>query len=245
MAGDLVAHDVDLLAHLGGERIVEPPGRFVHDHRERRLERVGEVADMGARALDDLAIGVDERVGLARKRPDLDRERAFEPFRGTGADRRQRRGDALERRQPEAHLEHGGEQQHGGKDAEGDGERPIERASLLFDLGGITRQRNQEAAFIAEIDRAFDDAQLLVLRTGRIALPRAAGARPTPWSWRCGKPPSHNERDERISGFAVSSRVTCQYQPESGNSNNGSPSDWGNLSPLSSGDATSATRVRR
>ena len=45
-----------------------------------------EIADMGARALDDLAVGVDQRIGLARERLDLDREAAFEPLGGAGAD---------------------------------------------------------------------------------------------------------------------------------------------------------------
>ena len=76
-----------LLAHLGGERIVAVRGRLVHHHRERRLERMREIADMGARALDDLAVGVEQRVGLARERRDLDREVAFEPFGAAGADR--------------------------------------------------------------------------------------------------------------------------------------------------------------
>ena len=52
-----------------------------------------EIADMGARALDDLAVGVDQRVGLARERRDLDRERAFEPLGRAGADR----GEAVAR----------------------------------------------------------------------------------------------------------------------------------------------------
>ena len=89
MVGDLVAHDLGLLAHLGGERIVAVRGGLVHHHRERRLQRMREIADMGARALDDLAVGVDQRVGLARQRRDLDREVAVEPLRRAGADRRE------------------------------------------------------------------------------------------------------------------------------------------------------------
>ena len=89
MARDLVAHDVGLLAHLGGERIVAARRRLVDHHRERRLQRMREIADMGARALDDLAVGVDQRIGLARQRRDLDRETAFEPLGRAGADRRQ------------------------------------------------------------------------------------------------------------------------------------------------------------
>src|SRR5579864_9146839 len=55
---------------------------------------------------------------------------------------------------------------------------------------------------------------------------------------------SHSEREECTSAF-WSRRVTCQYQPDSGRSNNGSPIDCGNLSPPSSGEATSATNVFR
>ena len=37
---------------------------------------------------------------------------------------------------------------------------------------------------------------------------------------------SHSEREARTSGLSVSVRVICQYQPDSGSSNSGSPSDW-------------------
>ena len=80
MARHLIAHDVGLLAHLVGERIVAARGRLVDHHRQRRLQRMREIADMGARALDDLAVGVDQRVGLARQRRDLDREFALQPL---------------------------------------------------------------------------------------------------------------------------------------------------------------------
>ena len=91
MVLDLVAHHVGLLAHLGGERIVAARGRLVDDHRERRLQRMREIADMRAGALDDLAVRVDQRIGLARERRDLLREAALEPFGGAGADRRKAR----------------------------------------------------------------------------------------------------------------------------------------------------------
>src|SRR5262249_16871312 len=51
--------------------------------------------------------------------------------------------------------------------------------------------------------------------------------------------------EERTSGFGPPRRVSCQYQPDSGRSNSGSPSDCGVRSPVSSGAATSATSVRR
>ena len=90
MTGDLVAHDVGLLGHLGGERIVRTRRGLVDHDRERRLERVGEIADMGAGALDDLAIGVEQRIGLAGERRDFHRKLAFEALGGSGPDRRQR-----------------------------------------------------------------------------------------------------------------------------------------------------------
>ena len=45
-----------------------------------------QIADMGAGALDDLAIGLDQRIGLARQRRDLDREIAFQPLGAAGTD---------------------------------------------------------------------------------------------------------------------------------------------------------------
>src|SRR2546428_11475645 len=37
---------------------------------------------------------------------------------------------------------------------------------------------------------------------------------------------SHSEREARVSDLSRSVRVICQYQPDSGSSNSGSPSDW-------------------
>ena len=131
---------------------------------------------MGAGAHDDFAIGVDQRVGLARERRDLDREGALQPFRRAGADRRQAFGDALERREAEADLEGDHQQQHRPEHAEGEEQRAVEAARLLVDLGRVAGDRDQEAALFAEIDRALDHAQLLVLRAFRVAVAGAAGA---------------------------------------------------------------------
>ena len=245
MALHLVAHDVGLLAHLGGERIVAARGRLVDDDRERRLQRMREIADMGARALDDLAVRLDQRIGLARERRDLLGKAALQPLGGAGADRREALGDALERREAEPHLEHRGEQQHDRQHAEGDRDRAVEGLGLVLDLQRIARDRDPVAPLLAEIDGALDQAQALVLgaaarsacacrrrRSARSGPRGSAGRRPTA-SARSAPPAS-----------ARSSRVTCQYQPDSGSSNSGSPSDWENFSP-SSGAATSATSVLR
>ena len=72
-----------------------------------------EIADMGARALDNFLVGVDQRIGLARKRRDLFGKLPGQPLGGAGADGGETVGDALERRETKPHLEHGGEQQYG------------------------------------------------------------------------------------------------------------------------------------
>ena len=62
---------------------------------------------------------------------------------------------------------------------------------------------------------------------------------------------SHSDREARSSGFDGSARLPssirtiCQYQPDSGSSNSGSPSAGCALSSASSGGATSAISVRR
>ena len=79
---------------------------------ERRLDGMREIADMGARALDDLPVGVDQRVGLARQRRDLDRKFALQPFGAAGADIGDSFRNALQRRETKTHLEDRGQQQH-------------------------------------------------------------------------------------------------------------------------------------
>ena len=53
-----------------------------------------------------------------------------------------------------------------------------------------------------------------------------AAVKSAPWSSSFGSFLSHSEREARSSGFSESVRVICQYQPDSGSSNSGSPSDW-------------------
>ncbi len=83
---DLIAHHVGLLQDFYCERIGKTGGSLVDDDRQRRLDGVREISDMGACALDDFAVGIDQRVGLARQRRDLDWKFAFEPFGAAGAD---------------------------------------------------------------------------------------------------------------------------------------------------------------
>ena len=132
-----------------------------------------EIADMGARALDDFLVGVDQRIGLARERRDLFGELPGKMLGVAGADGGEAVGDALERGEAEAHLEHGGEQQHRGKDRKRDGQRLIERAHLVGDLGGVAGDRHEKMPLLAEIDIALDQPQPLILGAGHVALARA------------------------------------------------------------------------
>ena len=100
-----------------------------------------EIADMGARALDDLAVGVDQRIGFARQRRDLDGEVAFQPLGAAGADVGDRLRDALQRRKTEANLEDRGEQQHDAERGEGAAEVVVEAARLVENLRWHRRRR--------------------------------------------------------------------------------------------------------
>ena len=154
--------------------------------------------------------------------------------------------DAVERRQAEPHLEQRGEQQHRGQHQEGRDDGAVEGEDLVVELGGVAADRDQEAAVVAEIDVALDQPQPLVFRALHVALAAAVGIgrRPAVRS-RCGSPRSHSERDDVTSGLVRSSRVTCQYQPDSGSSNSGSPSIWPVFSIGISGEAMSAISVLR
>ncbi len=66
----LISHDRDLLAHFFGGGIVAA-GRFIEQNRKRRFQRVREIADMRARAIDDFAVRIQQRVDFARERRDF------------------------------------------------------------------------------------------------------------------------------------------------------------------------------
>ena len=132
-----------------------------------------------------------------------------------------------------------------GQRREGHADGAVEAARLVVDFGGVAGDRDQVAAIVAEIDVALDQAQLLILGT----LAHSPAAHSAADAERVDRQARQPRIPQRARGahfrLLLSSRVTCQYQPDSGNSNSGSPIDCGNLSAPSSGDATSATSVRR
>ena len=80
MMRDLGMHDLGLLHDLVGEWTLMA-ACFIRDHAQRGFERVREIADVGARPVDDLAVRLDQRVKLALQRPDLIGNFSLERFR--------------------------------------------------------------------------------------------------------------------------------------------------------------------
>src|SRR4051794_34331551 len=124
-----------------------------------------QIADMRASALNDLAVSVDQRVGLARQRLDLNWKPSGELLSLAGTDRGKAPRDAVERRQTKPHLEQRGEQEDRRQHQEGRHDRAIEGENFVVELGGVASDRYQEAAVVAEIDVALDQPQPLVFRT--------------------------------------------------------------------------------
>src|SRR4029079_10059809 len=103
MLCDLVPHQLRLLDDLAGKRAVLLP-RFIGNDAERRLERMRKIADMGARPVDDLSVGLDQGIELLLERPDLGGKLALQPLGIAGADRREVMPDGAQRREAEADL---------------------------------------------------------------------------------------------------------------------------------------------
>ena len=77
MVLDLAAHDLRLLGHLCASGPLAFSVSFCRT-ASGVFKRVREIADMRARALHDLAVGIDERVQVRDQRLDLARIVAFE-----------------------------------------------------------------------------------------------------------------------------------------------------------------------
>jgi hypothetical protein len=160
---------IRLLENFCRERIGGVRGSLVDDDRQRRLDGVREIADMGPGALDDFAVGVEQRVGLARQRRDFDGKFALQPFGAAGADIGDRIRDTLQRREAEADLEDRGQHQHDRQRGKGAAEVIVEAARLVENFGGVAGHADKILAVGAEIDRAFHHPQVLALGTFDIA----------------------------------------------------------------------------
>lgn len=73
-------HGVSLRAHQIAMLRLQRAG-LVQKHGDRRFQRMCEIADLHAGALDDAPVAVDQRIDFVRQRLDFAREFAFEAFR--------------------------------------------------------------------------------------------------------------------------------------------------------------------
>src|SRR6267154_695529 len=171
VARHLIAHDISLFADFCSQWIAGMRVRLVDHHRQGRLERMCKIADMSSGARDDIAVGIDQRVGLAGKWRHFDRKAAIETLCRSGTNRRKAIGNTIERCKSETDLERGNQQQNEPQKRKCDKQSEIEPTNLLVDLGSIAGDRHQEAPVIAQIDHALDNTKPLIFRPLDVALP--------------------------------------------------------------------------
>ena len=135
-----------------------------------------EIADMGARAVDDLAIGLDQRIQFLLQRPDLLGQLAFELLGFARADLCQVLSHGAQRRESEAHLEECRHQEPEPEHGKGRDEHGGELGEIAVDLAGVASDRIGigRGARACRLDLALDNAQALLLGTGGISAPRQA-----------------------------------------------------------------------
>ena len=133
-----------------------------------------EIADMGARPVDDLAVGLDQRIELLLERPDLVGQLAIEPLRVARADRREVVADGAERREPEPHLEQRRHHEPKPEHAERRDQHHAELGEVALDFGRVAGDGIGIGCGLraGRPDLALDHAQALVLRARRVSPPR-------------------------------------------------------------------------
>jgi hypothetical protein len=172
MVSDLGAHQLGLLDNFARERIV-PLTCFVGNDAEWCLEGMREIADMGARPLDDLPVGLDQGIELLLQRPDLGGEFAIQPLRIAGADRRKVVPDGPQRREPEPDLEQRCYQEAKPEHPKRSDQHHAEFSEILVDLRCVPGDSIGIGCGLGagRLDLALDDAQALILRARRVGTP--------------------------------------------------------------------------
>jgi hypothetical protein len=137
---------------------------------------VREIADLGARALHHIAIGVNQQIEFAGEGCQILREIAFDFF-GFAASYR---GDPFlqlpKRSQAIAKLRRRRNNEGQREDREGDHEIKLEAGNLRVDLLGHCGNLNKINSLIAGIDDAFEHSQDPIIRPCRVASASAAGS---------------------------------------------------------------------
>ena len=250
MARDLIAHDVGLLAHLGGERIVAARVGLVDHHRRAASSAHARDCRHGcARARRSRGWRRSahwSRARAARSRPGTC-PRAARPCR-----RGWRRGSSemrLSGAQAEADLERSSSAAaRAPSTREGDEQRAVEGArSRRRSRRHRRRPRPEKRALLAEIDGAFDARAA----SGPPGPAHSPGAMPIALAGdagvgRRGRPPSQSERERSARRASPSSRVDLPVPARQRQLEQRLAERLRELVGVaSSGEATSATSVRR
>ncbi len=194
---------VDLGAHglgLAGDQLGQGPGRagrLGQHHRERRLQGMGQVADVGALALDDLLVVGDEGVQLQGQGLQLGRIAARHPLGAALAHLHDLAPEVEQRLQADAHLQdHRGDQQRAGQHQKGCGAQgevahvPIHGRAVLADHEHHRRLAPRQSSGQGDhvqrlalrslgviVDRRSQRQRAEVRRPGQLAVPQGSGAR--------------------------------------------------------------------
>ena len=123
---------------------------------------MGEIADLGARALDHGAIGLEQQIDLGGERRDVLREVAADALGLAAADRRQALLQHAQRPEAETHRQRGRAEQRHRQHQEGRGERVFELLDLGLDHVGVGGDLDEIAPLVVSVDLALDHAQRLV-----------------------------------------------------------------------------------
>ena len=157
---DLVAHDVGLLLDLVGEPALVTGGLVVED-AQGSLQGVGEVADLGAGALDDLGVGLDHEIELAGDRLDLLGIVAADAVAVALADRVELAAQELKGAEAVAHLDDDRAEEAQAKDAEDEHEGIRVSPDLALQLVEVAGDENRVLGVAAfESVALLDAAQL-------------------------------------------------------------------------------------
>ena len=256
LRGDAGALQIVLDLRLHGRRLVgDQPAlvaaeraAFVEQHGQRRLQRMGEVADLRARALDDALVVLDQRVGLVGERLDLGREAAVEPLRralahhaparcapGRSGCRPSRMATALMAIMPTPNSDEIGEQP------------ALEAGDLVLQLGAVAHHAEARDAVLARRARTRSRTPRAPRRRCRRSC-SCAGSRAlngTSVDRRRGDRPasSRSSAARRVSPPDTGS--TDQYQPEFGSEKRRSPRSGLPVSAPAVGDADRADQVEQ
>ena len=156
---NLLAHEFGLFANLSREARARRIG-LVDEHAQRRFQRMGEIADLSAGPLNDLAIGVDELVHLHRKWRHILRELACDMLGFATADRGYPVVQRAQRPQTVADSEPGRADQRKRERKKRRRKRPFETALLRLDHVGVGRDLDEVAPLVACVDLALDHSEL-------------------------------------------------------------------------------------